>query len=709
MKIRIIFPTRGRKEKFNKTFNLYHSLQDNDNKYFVICDYDDEKKPDEDKRYTLDVGMSFGKIHAINRGVKYLQDDDWDIILLASDDMIPQVKGWDSIIINKMKEHYPDTDGVLWFYDGYRNKKDNLNTLVCMGRKYFNRFDFIYNPCYETFYCDNEFQAVATLLGKQKYFEQVIIKHEHGGVSDETGKKNEFFSDLPTFESRKKNNFNIKKGKYIKPNNIHLYSEFRLGDNIFTIRFLKTLSDENPNDTYYLYVQKKYLKALALFVGEKYGGKIVLSCLTKKPGNAINTWIGEKNFFQKHKLIKQFNLFYEDYFKMFCLLINRKFPKDYVFFDKEDKPFVFPYYDILIVNSFGESSQVKDKKLIWQLNRLVCELKRYGLKVITTEKIKDIWYEDEIFIPIDAEIACTRDSKFSLFDIKNLSKNVKAIIGVNTAPLVATFNEKNKEKYYAVIDKTTNYTFAKKIETIEDIIEVKKDLIKICSDRNSKDNKKLKLMVGFAVYNRPLITKICLNQLSKIVEKKDIFITDDGSSNKELKSYLGKFPNVIFQKNKGVDRVRLAEMKRFCKSEYDLFYITDNDAFLDPSAIEIMKWVYNETRLPVSCYNSIYFRPDHIKEKFKKYTIINACAGISMLFDKQMVDKILKTRHDRKKTMWDVASYEILGGFAITNISYVQHYGKDGLHFKTRLEERALNTSEYLQIMDCRIMKELND
>ena len=217
MKIRIIFPTRGRKEKFNKTFNLYYSLQDNDNKYFVICDYDDEKKPDEDKRYTLDVGMSFGKIHAINRGVKYLQDDDWDIILLASDDMIPQIKGWDTNIINKMKEHYPDTDGVLWFYDGNRPLNDNLNTLVCMGRKYFKRFGFIYNYHYETFYSDNEFQWVATFLEKQKYFEEVIIKHEHIKVLDDTGKKNEFFSDVPTFKERRAQGFDLVNKKYKNP------------------------------------------------------------------------------------------------------------------------------------------------------------------------------------------------------------------------------------------------------------------------------------------------------------------------------------------------------------------------------------------------------------------------------------------------------------------------------------------------------------
>jgi hypothetical protein len=102
---------------------------------------------------------------------------DWDILLLASDDMIPEQEGYDQVIRSKMNEHYPNTDGVLWFNDGYT--QDKLNTLVCMGRKYYNRFNYIYNPNYKSFFCDNEFMDVANELKKQTYFPDCIIRHQH--------------------------------------------------------------------------------------------------------------------------------------------------------------------------------------------------------------------------------------------------------------------------------------------------------------------------------------------------------------------------------------------------------------------------------------------------------------------------------------------------------------------------------------------------
>jgi hypothetical protein len=76
-----------------------------------------------------------------------------------------------------MTEHYPDTDGVLWFNDGYQGNR--LNTLCILGKKYYDRFNYIYHPDYISVWCDNEFMDVANLLGKQIYFDDIIIRHEH--------------------------------------------------------------------------------------------------------------------------------------------------------------------------------------------------------------------------------------------------------------------------------------------------------------------------------------------------------------------------------------------------------------------------------------------------------------------------------------------------------------------------------------------------
>lgn len=217
MKLLIKFPTRNRPNKFLKTLVRYiNYLDDKTTKIVVTCDNDDVTMKDD---YIKEVILNYdnvellsgnhnSKIEAVNAD---LDKFDFDIVLLASDDMIPMVKGYDTIIKNKMMEHYPDTDGVLWFNDGYQGNK--LNTLSIMGKKYYDRFNYIYSPDYLSVWCDNEFMDVANILNKQTYFDEVIIKHEHpdwgfGGRDDihVLNSKHEAH-DRMVYNGRKNNNF----------------------------------------------------------------------------------------------------------------------------------------------------------------------------------------------------------------------------------------------------------------------------------------------------------------------------------------------------------------------------------------------------------------------------------------------------------------------------------------------------------------------
>ena len=185
MKLLIKYPTRGRKIKFLSTLQKYYNFlsKKNDVTFLITMDDDDSELNNDFVREVLDTydnliyfyGDSNTKIEAINNDLDKVGE--WDILLLASDDMIPSVKGYDEIIINEMKNNYPDTDGVLWFNDGYQGNK--LNTLCVLGKKYYERFGYIYHPSYKSVWSDNEFMSVANILNKQKYFEQTIIKHEH--------------------------------------------------------------------------------------------------------------------------------------------------------------------------------------------------------------------------------------------------------------------------------------------------------------------------------------------------------------------------------------------------------------------------------------------------------------------------------------------------------------------------------------------------
>lgn len=184
MKLLIKFPTRSRSEKALSVLRRYVEYADDaaNIQFLVTLDEDDEsitptflEELSQLPNCMYVIGQSKGKIHACNRDMKFAPF--FDILILASDDMIPVVKGYDKIIRDAMRTFYPTTDGVLWFNDGYREHA--LNTLCILGRTYYERFGYIYHPDYKSFYCDNEFMEVAESLGKQTYFSDVIIRHEH--------------------------------------------------------------------------------------------------------------------------------------------------------------------------------------------------------------------------------------------------------------------------------------------------------------------------------------------------------------------------------------------------------------------------------------------------------------------------------------------------------------------------------------------------
>jgi hypothetical protein len=183
-KLLVKFPTRGRPDKFFTVLDRYYygAKRKDLTSFLVTCDLDDASMNNDAVRQKLQgyknlaviYGNSKSKIEAVNADM--IHAPEYDIILLASDDMVPEEKGYDEIIRQKMTDLYPDTDGVLWFFDGYRR---DFNTLCILGKKYFERFGYIYHPSYKSFWCDNEFTDVANELGKQTFIDKVIIRHIH--------------------------------------------------------------------------------------------------------------------------------------------------------------------------------------------------------------------------------------------------------------------------------------------------------------------------------------------------------------------------------------------------------------------------------------------------------------------------------------------------------------------------------------------------
>jgi hypothetical protein len=220
LKIMVQFPTLGRPKKFIEVLDLYYDLlDDKENTSFnIVIDETDLSMNNnemlhkilsrENCKVTLIPHIS--KIYAIN---SFDSNTSFDILLVASDDMIPIEKGYDTIIRNEMKNNFPNLDGVLWFYDGYRK---DLNTLTIMGKKYYEKFGYIYYPEYKSYFCDAELMIVANSMNKQVYIDKCIIRHDHfthvKGHPDETERTSgvHYANDSKLYYEREKRGFDIK-------------------------------------------------------------------------------------------------------------------------------------------------------------------------------------------------------------------------------------------------------------------------------------------------------------------------------------------------------------------------------------------------------------------------------------------------------------------------------------------------------------------
>jgi len=230
MRMVIKFPTRGRPEKFATVLNRYINFLSgmHEVKFVVSFDHDDPTM-NNDNMWSLFnrlnqqlhgqiipvCGSSTGKISAVNADLDKVVACKPDVILLASDDMIPVLGGYDDIIAKQMGRNFPDTDGVLWFNDGFSGV-DRLITLSILGMKYFNRFGYIYHPAYKSVFPDNEFTNVARMLGRVVYIDHVIIQHQWTGqfTNDDLHKRNEsvemYNHDAPIYLERAHRNFDLK-------------------------------------------------------------------------------------------------------------------------------------------------------------------------------------------------------------------------------------------------------------------------------------------------------------------------------------------------------------------------------------------------------------------------------------------------------------------------------------------------------------------
>jgi len=193
--ILITFPTRSRPQKFLETLELWEHPEV---KIAITIDRDDATMNNaqmladlRERGHDVQIMSPQGKIAAMNYGVK---ERDWDLLFVAQDDLEPRRRYVQETLRLWDKHFGESTDGVLHLNDGFRH--DYLNTIVIIGRQYFDRFGYIYHPQYRSLFADNEYTDVSTHLRRVVRISKRIIVHEWAGMSpDALLIRNERFYD----------------------------------------------------------------------------------------------------------------------------------------------------------------------------------------------------------------------------------------------------------------------------------------------------------------------------------------------------------------------------------------------------------------------------------------------------------------------------------------------------------------------------------
>lgn len=184
-------PTRRRPAQAIETLTAYRKLAEKHVPIEVVIDADDESMLDtrvQQRLSDLDVFVCVdthgSKVAAVNGG----RQDDWQAILLASDDMVPYRYGYDQVVMRALRQHFPLLDGAVYFDDGYntRNVRPELRggrilcTLPIIGRHFYEQFGYIYYPGYGSIFCDDEQIELWSQMKRLVYVDvPPLIEHRH--------------------------------------------------------------------------------------------------------------------------------------------------------------------------------------------------------------------------------------------------------------------------------------------------------------------------------------------------------------------------------------------------------------------------------------------------------------------------------------------------------------------------------------------------
>jgi hypothetical protein len=209
--------------------------------------------------------------------------------------------------------------------------------------------------------------------------------------------------------------------------------------------------------------------------------------------------------------------------------------------------------------------------------------------------------------------------------------------------------------------------------------------------------KQLKILIAVATWNRPNVTRLCLENLQNVRDTNTAIMIYDDCSTAYDQSFLEPYCDGLlrFRLHGGIERSRARAFRDFVHrySEFDILYLTDNDTIHDPRFVDVLNEFFTEQEHysfahPVGLFRSV-FHKNAIEQQFEKFVVSKTCPGVSQAYNREMAEKIVQLldTNPMMETVygWDYHWPAVLDRpFLISSQSYVEHLGRDlhegGLH-----------------------------
>lgn len=173
-KLAILVPTRGRPHNLERLAKAASKTCTTEYKIFARLDEDDPSSYPEIDNVSYVVGPRIFFSASLNELAEIAKNDGYTHLALLGDDVLPETKGWDSMLISSIPEL-----GVAYGSDGLEKLHgEDLPTHVVVPTEMYKRLGWIGLPTTRHLFCDNVWRELGKIT-KFVYLPSVHLTHLH--------------------------------------------------------------------------------------------------------------------------------------------------------------------------------------------------------------------------------------------------------------------------------------------------------------------------------------------------------------------------------------------------------------------------------------------------------------------------------------------------------------------------------------------------